>query len=90
MPVGARVYSRLFDVEEPTSEWESELNPTSEVALTSAVADVSVRGKARESVFQMERVGYFCIDMKDSHPTDGGVILNQTVTLREDKGKRSK
>ena len=37
-----RWYSHLFTVEEPTEEWEQELNPESEVVCTTARVDPSL------------------------------------------------
>ena len=31
--------------------------------------------------FQFERLGYFCVDAKDS--AEGSLVLNRTVTLRD-------
>jgi len=33
------------------------------------------------SRFQFERLGYFCVDPKDSTPTK--IVLNRTVTLKD-------
>ena len=32
-------------------------------------------------VFQFERIGYFCVDSKDSSPE--ALVFNRTVTLRD-------
>jgi glutaminyl-tRNA synthetase len=34
-----------------------------------------------EQVFQFERLGYFCLDVKDS--TSSAPVFNRTVTLRD-------
>jgi len=38
--------------------------------------------------FQFERLGYFCVDSKDSRP--GALVFNRTVTLKDTWAKIQK
>jgi glutaminyl-tRNA synthetase len=40
------------------------------------------------SRFQFERLGYFCVDAKDSQP--GALVFNRTVSLRDTWAKIEK
>lgn len=74
-----RLYDHLFTVEEPTSEWEKELNPESLITIANAKLDPSVENNIQQA-YQMERVAYFCVD-PDS--TESKIVLNRIVTLKE-------
>jgi glutaminyl-tRNA synthetase len=41
-----------------------------------------------EARFQFERLGYFCVDSKDSRP--GALVFNRTVTLKDTWAKIQK
>jgi glutaminyl-tRNA synthetase len=49
------------------------------------MADIGVRGAKSEEKFQFLRIGYFCVDNKDSKPD--ALVFNRTVKLKEDGGK---
>jgi glutaminyl-tRNA synthetase len=78
-----RLYDRLFAAEHPGDEGDDflkDLNPAScdiarEARLEPALADAPVGDR-----FQLERVGYFCVD-PDSRP--GALVLNRTIGLRD-------
>ncbi len=77
--VEARLYDRLFSVEQPgTTEGKDvldELNPESLVRLSGCKAEPYLaKAKAGER-YQFERLGYFCVD------PDGA--FNRTVTLKD-------
>ena len=95
IPIEVRNYSHLFTVEEPSDEnWEKELNPESEIVVTTALADPSivnyygVLGTIQSgnttglTHFQFERLGFFVID-KDS--TASKPVFNLTVNLKDSK-----
>jgi len=95
-----RVYNHLFVVPEPTDTWEEELNPDSELVYPRAVIDPSVRDvvdgrkidrwKSQVSL-QLERVGYFVVDYDttfDPDTSQGKIVLNQTVSLKEEVFKK--
>jgi glutaminyl-tRNA synthetase len=91
-----RLYDYLFTTDDPgsTGDWETELNPASEVVLTGCVVDASLAATAGPGAvklrdrFQFERLGYFVAD-QDSVFADaaaGGapkLVFNQTVSLKE-------
>jgi len=80
-----RLYDRLFlkpnplDVEDG-SDFTANLNPNSLEILTSCRVEPSLAGAAPGSRYQFERQGYFCVD-PDS--TDGKLVFNRTVALRD-------
>ena len=100
--VVAREYNALFLASDPTTlDWKNggyadQLNPNSEVSYTGAVVEkaleemmvkhAGMEEKASDDLvrFQAQRKGYFCAD---SEKEDGKTVLNQIVSLREDKAK---
>ncbi len=86
--VPVRIYDRLFNQENPdkAENYLQALNPQS-LKLTEAFAEPSLLEATSGEVFQFERVGYFCVDSKES--TAGKPVFNRTVTLRDswDGGK---
>lgn len=100
IPCQIRVYNHLFTVGEPTEQWEEELNPESETVYEQAIIDPSVRemvdakfvDKWKSNVaFQLERIGYFCVDLDttyDSSTNSGLLVLNRTVSLKEEVFKK--
>ena len=48
----------------------------------------SLAGAAPGARYQFERLGYFCVDSKDSRP--GALVFNQTVALRDTWAKIEK
>jgi glutaminyl-tRNA synthetase len=84
-----RLYDRLFRVEDPTNVPEGDdftvhLNPESLRVLGSCRMEPSVAGSAPGSRVQFERQGYFCVDPDSS---DGRLVFNRTVTLRDSWAK---
>lgn len=88
VPVEARLYSHLFTVEEPSdATWEQELNPESEVVMSSALADPSLKiHAAAEKHVQFERLGFFVFD-KDCDFNNNKFVVNLTVNLKDSKPK---
>lgn len=96
-----RVYDNLFTVPEPSDLWEDELNPNSEKVYEKALIDPSVKevidhrsiGKWKSNVaLQLERFGYFVVDYEtnfDATTGTGRIVLNRTVSLKEETGKKS-
>ena len=85
--VGAevRLYDRLFRTEDPTAvppggDWLDNLNPESLQVLSGCFLEPSVAGSSPGTGFQFERLGYFCVDPDSS---DGRLVFNRTVTLRD-------
>ncbi len=80
-----RLYNPLFTRENPNEVQEGEnfklfLNPES-LETTTAYVEPSLADAALGSTFQFERLGYFCIDTRDS--TRERLFFNRTVTLRD-------
>ena len=81
LTVEARLYDRLFAVEDPGSEdWKRHLNPNSLERLTDCRVEPGLRSAKHLEHYQFERLGYFTVD-RDSSP--GRVVFNRTVTLRD-------
>lgn len=81
--VEARLYDRLYKAEQPGAESEdslADLNPNSCETLTGAYVEPAIATSAVGDRFQLERVGYFCVD-PDSKP--GALVLNRTIGLRD-------
>ncbi len=88
LSVEVRLYDRLFKVPDPASlgdYFTRELNPGSLETLTTCYVEPSLVTKGPGSCFQFERLGYFCIDSKDSRP--GALVFNRVVALRDSWGK---
>jgi len=87
-----RLYDRLFTVENPgditySADFKSVMNPNSLETLTGYI-EPSVSGAAPGSRYQFERLGYFCVDSKDSSPDR--MVFNRTISLRDSWAKIEK
>ena len=86
LPVEVRLYGTLFtkrdagEVEEG-ADWKSNLNPKSLEVLTGCRVEPSLKDAAPGARCQFERMGYFCVDGRDSGR--GKLVFNRTVTLRD-------
>jgi glutaminyl-tRNA synthetase len=81
-----RLYDRLFVKEDPNQVEEggdflSNLNPRSLEILRQCKVEPMLGTAAGGARFQFERVGYFCVDRKDSRP--GAPVFNRVVTLKD-------
>jgi glutaminyl-tRNA synthetase len=87
VPVEARLYDRLFSIQDPGKEEEflPFLNPDSLEILTNCYAEPSLKDAKPGSQYQFERLGYFCVDAKDS--SVDRVVVNRVVPLRDSWGK---
>ena len=83
------LYDRLFTVENPgdVDDVEKILNPNSLQTLT-AYVEPSLAGAMPGRRYQFERLGYFCVDTKDSSAQR--LVFNRTVTLRDTWAKIAK
>jgi glutaminyl-tRNA synthetase len=89
IPARVRLYDRLFSTEDPEADGEdfiNDLNPDSLVCLDDARVEQSLAQATAETVVQFERLGYFCLDAKDSTPDLP--VFNRTVTLRDNWAKK--
>ncbi|MCZ6635600.1 MAG: glutamine--tRNA ligase/YqeY domain fusion protein [bacterium] len=80
-----RLFDRLFRTQNPQKVEEGQdfmanLNPNSLEVRPTCYVEPSVKDAVPGSVYQFERLGYFCVDL-DS--TDEKVIFNRTITLRD-------
>ncbi|KAI8905924.1 tRNA synthetases class I, catalytic domain-containing protein [Gorgonomyces haynaldii] len=86
--VEVRLVSKLFMHANPASKeevpngWLSDINPDS-MQVVEGMIDTGILAMKVEDKFQGVRVGYFCVD-KD---TNQKIVLNRTVTLKEDSKK---
>jgi glutaminyl-tRNA synthetase len=74
-----RMYDRLFSVEQPASL--DELNEHSLEVIADAKLEPSIARDPAGTRYQLERVGYFCLDSVDSRPERP--VLNLIVGLRD-------
>jgi glutaminyl-tRNA synthetase len=84
VPAEVRLYDRLFSIQDPGSEAEDftkYLNPGSLAILTACYAELSLKDAEPGSKYQFERLGYFCVDMKDSLADKP--VFNRIVPLRD-------
>jgi len=81
--VEVRLYDALFSVENPGAEedFESVLNPKSVEILTLCKVEPFLKTAAPGFRCQFERLGYFCVDSRDSFP--GNPVFNRITTLRD-------
>jgi glutaminyl-tRNA synthetase len=79
-----RLYDRLFQVENPSSEegdFKTYLNPNSLAIIPAAKVEASLAEAKEGEHFQFIRKGYFCLDSKLSR--NGKLVFNRTVTLKD-------
>ena len=86
-----RLFDRLFTVEQPemdkAKDFKAFLNHDS-LQVVEAYVEPSVQSAVGGSRFQFERIGYFCVDSKDSSAEKP--VFNRTVPLRDSWAKQSK
>ena len=88
-----RLYDRLFKTPDPDKvegggDFTDNLNPDSLQTIKTALVEKSVIEMQTGKPFQLERVGYFCID-----PDEAGsakLVLNRTVAMRDSWAKANK
>lgn len=81
-----RLYDRMFEKENASDvpegeDWKDYLNPDSLVTLAGCKLEPSLAEATAETPCQFERLGYFCVDSKDS--TAEAPVFNRTVTLKD-------
>lgn len=86
-----RLYDRLFMSESPEDveegvDYKTNLNPESLKVLKGFV-EPSVAGTKPLDKFQFERLGYFCTDTES---TEGNLVFNRTVALKDSWAKINK
>lgn len=88
-----RLYDRLFTKENPDEKEEGKtfkdfINPDSLEILTACKLEPSLANAKPEQLFQFERLGYFCVDSKESSADH--LFFNRTITLRDTWAKIAK
>ncbi|MBI4846033.1 MAG: glutamine--tRNA ligase/YqeY domain fusion protein [Candidatus Omnitrophica bacterium] len=89
-----RLYEYLFikenpdEVEKEGDDFTVNLNPDSLQILNSCKLEPGLKLAKSGDIFQFERLGYFCVDSKDS--SAGRPVFNRTVSLRDSWAKIEK
>jgi glutaminyl-tRNA synthetase len=88
----ARLYDHLFTKENPLDveegvDYKDYLNPNSLEVLKSCRVEPSLANAQPGTLYQFERMGYFCVDPATS---SGKLVFNRTVTLRDTWAKIQK
>ncbi|MGB9500103.1 MAG: glutamine--tRNA ligase/YqeY domain fusion protein [Dissulfuribacterales bacterium] len=78
-----RLFENLFTMENPGAEddFKTCVNKNSMELLTECKVEPGLANAAPGFRCQFERLGYFCVDSKDSTP--GHMVFNRIVTLRD-------
>ncbi|MBR3703934.1 MAG: glutamine--tRNA ligase, partial [Oscillospiraceae bacterium] len=79
-----RLYDNLFTDPAPDSgdkDFLECLNPDSLEVITGCKVEAGLASAAAPASFQFMRVGYFCLDNKDSAP--GHLVFNRSVGLKD-------
>ena len=89
VPAEVRLYDRLFSQPTPGSDHPDknfllDLNPNSMEILSQAWLEPNLISSEVGTAYQFERLGYFCLDSRDSK-TDS-MVFNRIVTLRDSWG----
>jgi len=87
-----RIYDKLFIKEDPNQveegqEFTANLNPNSLEVIAQAKLEPSLANAPIENRYQLERLGYFCVD-PDSRR--GHLVFNRTVALKDTWAKVEK
>jgi glutaminyl-tRNA synthetase len=84
IPAEVRLYDRLFRIADPLGsgdDFTKYLNPKSLEVLSACRMEPGLAEASPGSLFQFERLGYFCVDTDDSSAK--ALVFNRTVTLRD-------
>ncbi|MEE2600323.1 MAG: glutamine--tRNA ligase/YqeY domain fusion protein [SAR324 cluster bacterium] len=81
-----RLYDRLFEApqpgrNDPEGNYLNDLNRESIKVINDCKTETELSNANPADVFQFERVGYFCVDAKESR--QDMLVFNRTVTLRD-------
>lgn len=89
-PVTFHLYDRLFQTpspgeNQPDGNFLKDLNPNSLTILSDALIESNVVADPEHlhRCYQLERIGYFCCDEKDSNLPEKKFVFNRIVTLKD-------
>ena len=84
----ARLYDRLFVVEDPLAgeepDFRKHLNPRALEVIEGLKLEPSLREAKLGERFQFERLGYFCVDPDSARGTP---VFSRTITLKDSWAK---
>ncbi|MDX2303216.1 MAG: glutamine--tRNA ligase/YqeY domain fusion protein [Microscillaceae bacterium] len=84
-----RLYDRLFMVENPSKDKDRDfkefINPDSLIILQNCKLEPSLKNAQPGERFQFQRMGYFCVDTKNT--TQEKLVFNRSVTLKDSWAK---
>lgn len=86
-----RLYDNLFTDPNPDGgdkQFMDCLNPNSLQVLNDCKLEASLQTTKTEDAFQFMRMGYFCLDSKDSTPEQ--LVFNRSVTLKDSFASKKK
>ena len=88
-----RLYDHLFETQNPYDveegkEFTSNLNPNSLEVLSDCKLETSLGDAKAGELYQFERLGYFCLDSKDT--SDDAPVFNRSVSLKDTWAKIQK
>jgi glutaminyl-tRNA synthetase len=86
VPAEVRLYDRLFLKEDPDDvdgdrDFLANLNPQSLEVLTGCWVEPNLANAKTESIYQFERLGYFCVD---PDAAKGKLVFNRAVSLKDE------
>lgn len=89
-PVEVRCYETLFTDPHPDDVWQGDnfaelINPNSLTVLSNCRVEESLKEAPPGTVFQFERLGYFCVDSRSIATRP---VFNRTVGLRDSWAKQ--
>ncbi|MBO25848.1 MAG: glutamine--tRNA ligase [Opitutales bacterium] len=92
LPCAANLYDRLFSCPNPEENEDGKdftdfINSGSLEVVTTARVEPGVSAFEPGQPFQLERVGYFCIDT--NAVAEAGLVLNRSVALRDSWSKKT-
>ncbi|MBI2207691.1 MAG: glutamine--tRNA ligase/YqeY domain fusion protein [Candidatus Rokubacteria bacterium] len=89
LPAEFRLYDTLFTAPKPddAEDFKAVVNPNS-LETAQGWVEPSFRDADADDRFQFERVGYFCVDSRDSSPSR--LVFNRAVGLRDTWAKIEK
>jgi len=88
-----RLYDHLFETQDPSDVEDGQsyldnFNANSLECLSNCKLEPSLKNAQPGERFQFERLGYFCVDAKDSSADQ--LVINRSVTLRDTWAKMQK